>query len=142
MIYTWNCDICGKERPDTKISVYVHDRSLDKNLPEGKLHENVKYCNDNYDCMKSAETFSFLRERKKEEKSVNKEKKEMSDLMKYVYTFIIFFSILMVFIPFLATLIQGNVTFMEKLFYVPGIFMRICLAAYFSFKYAKNIFKN
>ena len=41
---TWKCTICGKERPDNKISVYS------KKLKE-YLTYNIKYCNDNPECI-------------------------------------------------------------------------------------------
>jgi len=46
---TWKCEICGKERPDNKISVITYKL---KNFP--KAERNLKYCNDNPDCQKEA----------------------------------------------------------------------------------------
>ena len=42
---TWTCHVCGKERPDDKISVAT-GRILD--LPGAEI--NIRYCNDNLDC--------------------------------------------------------------------------------------------
>lgn len=54
---TWLCHICGRERPDDKISVFTHERMIG-NIP---MKENVRYCNDNPDCAEKAKTFSFIK---------------------------------------------------------------------------------
>ena len=46
---TWKCEICGKERPDEKISVITYPI---KNLPGAE--RNLKYCNDDKNCIKKA----------------------------------------------------------------------------------------
>ena len=56
---TWKCHICGKERPDDKISVHTKDTSTDYDLPPGTMKQNVRYCNDNPDCGKVAAIFRF-----------------------------------------------------------------------------------
>jgi hypothetical protein len=58
---TWKCHICGRERPDDRISVYSKDRSEAHGLPEGTMVENVRYCNDRNECCKAAETHFFLK---------------------------------------------------------------------------------
>ena len=55
---TWTCHICGKTRPDEKISVLV------KPLIIGEQQvgdQNIRYCNDNPDCLRGAEQFTFLK---------------------------------------------------------------------------------
>ncbi len=47
---TWRCHICKKTREDKYISVAVHDRSREWELPVGHIISNVRYCNDNKDC--------------------------------------------------------------------------------------------
>lgn len=47
---TWTCHICGKERPDDKISVFTKDLSASRGLPPGTMKANVRYCNDNPRC--------------------------------------------------------------------------------------------
>ena len=54
---SWTCHICGRKRPDDKISVSSHTRTLSEGI---EMIENVRYCNDNPDCIEAAETFSFL----------------------------------------------------------------------------------
>ena len=49
MNLTWNCQICGKERPDEKISVLTYPM---KDLPSAEV--NIKYCNDNPKCWEGA----------------------------------------------------------------------------------------
>ena len=49
MIAHWNCEICGKKRPDRFISVISYPL---KNLPGGT--RNLKYCNDNPKCERLA----------------------------------------------------------------------------------------
>jgi hypothetical protein len=51
--FTWRCDICHEERPDSKISVYKVDIGP-RSLPSGTLVRNVKYCNDNSRCYEGA----------------------------------------------------------------------------------------
>lgn len=54
---TWTCHICGKERPDDKIS--VHSKPID--LGVGVVtKQNVRYCNDNPDCIAAAPNFNFF----------------------------------------------------------------------------------
>lgn len=49
---TWTCSICGKWRPDDKISVYTTP-IIDKEL--GNIGEqNTRYCNDNQKCIDEA----------------------------------------------------------------------------------------
>ncbi len=61
----WTCHVCGKLRPDDKISVY----SRVSTRFGVELTENVRYCNDNPDCVEKAKTFTFLTEA--DEDSVN-----------------------------------------------------------------------
>ena len=61
---------------------------------------------------------------------------------KYIYTFLIFFTIVMILNPLLGALIQDDVTFMEKLLWPTGIVLRFVIASYFSWRYADKIFKN
>lgn len=62
---TWKCHICGKERPDDKISVV--SRPI---VANGQVigQQNVRYCNDNADCIRRAQTFQHITyaERKEE----------------------------------------------------------------------------
>ncbi len=55
---TWRCHVCGKERPDDKISVFVKPIFL----PDGRIcgQQNIHYCNDNPDCIKKAKDMDFL----------------------------------------------------------------------------------
>ena len=53
---TWICHVCGKERPDEKISVfssigYSHGISI---------KQNVRHCNDSRVCIESAKTIDFM----------------------------------------------------------------------------------
>jgi hypothetical protein len=58
MFDTWTCHICGKERPDDKISVHT---SKFKHGEDGiEITQNVRYCNDNPDCYMKAKDHSFL----------------------------------------------------------------------------------
>lgn len=63
----WSCHICYRMKPDRMISVKTHDTSELYNLPIGTLRQNVRYCNDNPECEREAETFRFDSKRKKEE---------------------------------------------------------------------------
>jgi hypothetical protein len=46
---TWKCEICGKTRPNKKISVIPY--FLDEKL---NITRNLKYCNDNLICIHQA----------------------------------------------------------------------------------------
>jgi len=55
---SWRCQMCNKERPDNKISVYSSDLTVAIGL--GDMGENIvtlntKYCNDNKECEKKAQ---------------------------------------------------------------------------------------
>lgn len=52
--HTWTCHACGKERPDSAISVVTRDTSKEHGLPTGTFKDNVRYCNDNPECAKAA----------------------------------------------------------------------------------------
>jgi len=55
---TWTCHICGKRRPDAKIS--VHKRPLV--IGGQKMGEqNIRYCNDDSKCYKEAQDFEFVK---------------------------------------------------------------------------------
>jgi hypothetical protein len=50
---TWTCMICGAERLDGKIDVaYRPIKGLENQFPQARM--NVRYCNDNYDCIAQA----------------------------------------------------------------------------------------
>jgi hypothetical protein len=52
----WTCHVCGKSRPDNKIS--VHSTTIIKNdIP---ITQNVRYCNDNPDCIEGAKTIDWI----------------------------------------------------------------------------------
>jgi len=54
---TWACHICKRERPDDKISVLTKPLVIN-----GKAigQQNIRYCNDNPECIEGAKTFSFF----------------------------------------------------------------------------------
>jgi len=56
---TWTCHICGRERPDDKVSVVSKPLTFD-----GKVigQQNIRYCNDNPECAAAAAEYSFLKE--------------------------------------------------------------------------------
>ena len=47
---TWKCHVCGRERPDERISVYSEERTIGP----ATAKVNVRYCNDNPDCRAGA----------------------------------------------------------------------------------------
>jgi len=56
---TWTCHVCGKERPDDKISVYTRHRTL----PGGvQMSENIRHCNDKDECIIGAREVHFVKE--------------------------------------------------------------------------------
>lgn len=59
---TWTCHICEEKRLDVDISVQTTPLIIN-GLKLGD--QNVRYCNDNPECIKKAKTFSFIKEEKK-----------------------------------------------------------------------------
>ena len=52
----WTCHVCGELRPDDKISVY--SRTISKHdIP---ITENVRYCNDNPECIEGAKKVRWI----------------------------------------------------------------------------------
>lgn len=60
---TWTCHICGRERPDDRISVYKTDVGVKRGLPPGIMTMNVRYCNDDEDCIAKVKDFSFFKDK-------------------------------------------------------------------------------
>ena len=55
----WNCHICKEERPDDKISVRKNPIIVNgKQIGE----QNVRYCNDDPDCIKESIIFRHVKE--------------------------------------------------------------------------------
>ena len=55
---TWKCHICGEDRPDDKISIrtsplIINGREMGS--------QNIRYCNDNNDCIEKSKTFQFFK---------------------------------------------------------------------------------
>lgn len=152
MIDSWTCHVCGENRPDRFISVRKHDKSEEYGMTPGTFQENIRYCNDKELCIQGSKTHShFNKESAKEKVKENIEKinqysmsnqHKKNNVMKYVYTFLIFFAIVMVLIPLLGVLLQDDTTFMEKLLWPTGIALRAVIASYFSWIYANKIFKD
>ena len=61
MITEWTCQICKAKRPDAFIDVYKTDISEESGLPKGTMQQNVKYCNDNSDCIEKAKTYKYVK---------------------------------------------------------------------------------
>jgi hypothetical protein len=55
---TWTCHICGKKRPDAAISVFIKPLIIDGQIMG---NQNIRYCNDNPDCIKKVKDFSFIK---------------------------------------------------------------------------------
>ncbi len=62
----WRCDICGKERDDTYVSVITKPLIIDDVGVVG-VTENIKYCNDNPDCTQKAKAFTRFAPTKRKE---------------------------------------------------------------------------
>ncbi len=56
---TWKCHICGKDKPDGKISV----RTTPMIIGGRKMgDQDIRYCNDNNDCIEKSKTFKFFQD--------------------------------------------------------------------------------
>ena len=51
---TWRCDVCGEERADKDIKLFIRDVSSKFGLPPGHAKENIKYCGDKPECRQGA----------------------------------------------------------------------------------------
>lgn len=51
---TWQCHVCGDERPDRFISLFTRDVSEAHQLPPGTAKFNIRYCNDRLTCKTGA----------------------------------------------------------------------------------------
>ena len=56
MITSWECQLCGRERPDDKISVFSRPLVIGGQVCG---QENIRYCNDSEDCATKAQNFSI-----------------------------------------------------------------------------------
>lgn len=59
---TWTCHVCYAERPDANISVFVRDISAQFKLPKLSAVQNVRYCNDNADCIVKSKSILFFKD--------------------------------------------------------------------------------
>jgi len=57
---SWRCHVCGKERPDDKISVLSKPIIINEQFVG---EQNVRYCNDDPSCMAGAERVDFLKKK-------------------------------------------------------------------------------
>jgi hypothetical protein len=57
----WRCHICGEWRPDNKIRVYTTDSSAEFGLEPGTVQRNVRYCEDNPQCVLGAQTYRLFK---------------------------------------------------------------------------------
>jgi len=140
MIDSWTCHVCGDLRPDVFISVRRHDKSEECGMPPGTFQENVRYCNDRESCREGSKTHSHFKNKPTQEVETKEKNKTMK--AKYIYTFLIFFAIVMVLNSYLGVLFKEGSTFMDNFLYPTGIFLRAIIAAYFSYNYADKIFKE
>lgn len=58
---TFTCHVCGKTRPNAKISVYHRDTSKEYGLPLGSAHQNIRYCNDSPFCREKAKEVDLMK---------------------------------------------------------------------------------
>lgn len=55
MINYWNCEICGKKRPDKHIAVISYLMKFNsRDVGRFNPTRNLKYCEDNIDCENKA----------------------------------------------------------------------------------------
>ena len=59
---TWTCHICKKRRPDSSISVLTKPLKIEKVV----ARENIRYCNDDPECCRGAQNFSFFKKSESE----------------------------------------------------------------------------
>jgi hypothetical protein len=54
---TWTCHVCGRRRPDARISVWTTEKLVGR-IP---VKQNVRYCNDNPACLEGAQHVDWLK---------------------------------------------------------------------------------
>jgi len=149
MTNEWTCHICGDSRRDSNISVRTHDKSEEYGLPSGTFSENIRYCNDNHDCIEKSKTYSHSTKEEvnkmikdKEEKieemtkravdDYHKKKDEFDEGMKKVGIFFSYFIAISVLGSFISS-ISGDETFLEH-FLTPWLVPVRLILAYIVFK--------
>lgn len=55
---SWTCHVCGRERPDARISVHSTKRIVNG----VEIQENVRFCNDSPACAEGAKEITWLKE--------------------------------------------------------------------------------
>jgi len=60
---SWICHICGDKRPDDKINVRSLDTSKEFGLKDGTMSQNVRYCNDNPDCIEKSKNYQHIKKK-------------------------------------------------------------------------------
>ncbi len=145
----WSCHICGEIREDRNISVRSNDRSDEYNLSYGTFKENVRYCNDNYDCIENSKTYTHLTKKEAIEISNKSEiklkeigdkaveehfrnKKRFDENMKKVVIFFLYFIAISLLGSFISS-ISSDETFLEHLF-TPWLVPVRLILAYIVFK--------
>jgi len=56
-LLTWTCHVCKEERPDDKISVLSKPLKING---QAVGTQNIRYCNDNPDCISKAQGLDFF----------------------------------------------------------------------------------
>jgi len=146
---TWNCDICDRERPDDKISVYKRDVGQEHGLPDGVMQQNIKYCNDNIECGRAADNYDHFKNSKKkkvvhldiDDVLSHEDHKKKVTMKDYVTWFFIFFAVASLVNTTLSVLLT-DATFSDKLFDSKSIIIRIIIAAWLSVVFTKRIEKK
>ena len=69
----WKCHICGETRADRNISVRSTDKSEELGLPSGTFQENVRYCNDNDECIEGSKTHSHFKSKEEAQEEIQKQ---------------------------------------------------------------------
>lgn len=70
---TWTCHICQARRPDDKISVLSKPLVING---QALGTQNIRYCNDNPECIQKAQGFDLFGERTEGPREVTPEMRE------------------------------------------------------------------
>lgn len=58
----WKCDVCGQERDFNRLGVRNIDRSSQMGLEADSFTEQIKFCNDNPDCIEKSKKITHIKE--------------------------------------------------------------------------------
>lgn len=99
----WTCHICGRSRPDAKISVAKHTHVDGYGHERG---ENVRYCNDSADCEQAAKLTGHIEREGRRRQRVLQE--DLSDARERIILWVCGSAVVAMIVGLLCGLVIGS----------------------------------